>query len=148
MSESQRLSHEPTHGNKEKENNTLETATTDIRSDVPQDDRYLHGTRLIIVHSSILLSVFLVALDQSIVSAAVPRIASQFNALEQVTWIVAAYFRMYHPIHGPCLLTSLLVTQAGLLLFFGRVLKIISAKSVFLLASISPHLLSAIQFSS
>ena len=57
------------------------------------EDRHLHGSRLITVHIGLLLSVFLVALDQSIVATAIPRIASQFHALEQVTWIVSAYFR-------------------------------------------------------
>jgi hypothetical protein len=51
-------------------------------------------------------SVLLVALDQSIVSTALPRISSEFNALEELTWIVSTYF----------------LTQAGLMLFFGQVL--------------------------
>lgn len=49
---------------------------------------------------------FLVQIDQSIVSTAVPRIASQFNALEQVTWIGSSYF----------------LTQAGLILTYGTLL--------------------------
>lgn len=53
-----------------------------------------------------LSSVFLVALDQSIVSTALPKLSSEFQALEQLTWIVSTYF----------------LTQAGLMLFFGQVL--------------------------
>jgi hypothetical protein len=67
--------------------------TTEVHHSSVHEDRHLHGTRLITVHIGILLSVFLVALDQSIVATAIPRIASRFNALEQVTWIVSAYFR-------------------------------------------------------
>lgn len=48
-------------------------------------------------------SIFLVALDQTIVATAIPRIASQFNALEQVTWIASAYF----------------LTQSSFILFYG-----------------------------
>jgi MFS family permease len=43
--------------------------------------------------SGFLLSVLLIALDQTIVATALPRIASDFDALDQLTWIVSAYFR-------------------------------------------------------
>lgn len=39
-----------------------------------------------------LLSVFLIALDQTILAPALPVIASKFNALEQIAWIASAYF--------------------------------------------------------
>jgi len=55
-------------------------------------------------NSGFLLSVLLIALDQTIVATALPRIASDFDALDQLTWIVSAYFRKsldyshsYHP---------------------------------------------------
>lgn len=77
---------------------------------------YLSGRSLWLVHTGVLLSVLLVALDQSIVSTALPRISSEFNALEELTWIVSTYF----------------LTQAGLMLFFGQVLTIVSSKWVFI----------------
>lgn len=82
---------------------------------------YLSGKRLWLVHTGVLLcvdsalkhqylhscrSVFLVALDQSIVATALPKISSQFQALDQLTWIVTSFY----------------LTQAGLMLFFGQVL--------------------------
>lgn len=82
-----------------------------------EEHQYLTGARLWLVHTGILLSVFLVALDQSIVSTALPKLSSEFQALEQLTWIVSTYF----------------LTQAGLMLFFGQVLTIVSSKWVFLI---------------
>lgn len=51
-------------------------------------------------------TVLLVALDESIVSTALPRLSSEFQALGQLTWVVSAF----------------ILAQAGLLLFFGQVL--------------------------
>lgn len=47
---------------------------------------------------------FLVSLDQTILATAIPKIASQFDALEQITWIASAYF----------------LTQCGLVLTYGK----------------------------
>ncbi|KAG8824381.1 hypothetical protein FRC19_001897 [Serendipita sp. 401] len=85
---------------------------------VERKDRYLHGKQLVFVHIGLLTVVFLAALDQSIVSTAIPRISSEFNALKRISWIVSAFF----------------LTQAGLLLFWGRVLRIVSTKYVYLIA--------------
>ncbi|KAF8315117.1 ABC transporter [Clavulina sp. PMI_390] len=63
-------------------------------------------------------SVLLIALDQSIVATALPRIVSQFNALDQVAWVASGYF----------------LTQAGLILFSGAVISITPTKPVFLVA--------------
>ncbi|KAF8319133.1 ABC transporter [Clavulina sp. PMI_390] len=98
------------------------TPTTDIEktADKPPADetRWLSGRKLLIVHSAMLLSVLLIAVDQSIVATALPRIVSQFNALDQVAWVATAYF----------------LTQAGFILFFGAVLSIAPTKFVFLVA--------------
>lgn len=62
--------------------------------------------------------IFLVALDQTIVATAIPRIASQFNALDQVTWIASAYF----------------LTQAGFMLTYGQALRVATTKWIYLFA--------------
>ena len=69
-------------------------------------------------NSGFLLSVLLIALDQTIVATALPRIASDFGALDQLTWIVSAYF----------------LTQAGLMLTFGQFLTIAKTKYLYLVA--------------
>jgi hypothetical protein len=40
--------------------------------------------------SALLSSIFLVALDQTIVATALPKIVSEFNGLSQVTWVASA----------------------------------------------------------
>ncbi|PVF92610.1 ABC transporter [Serendipita vermifera] len=76
----------------------------------------LSGKRLAVVWSAFLLSVLLVALDNTIVSTALPKLASAFNALDELTWIVSAY----------------LLTQAGFILIYGQLLTILPTKWVYL----------------
>lgn len=76
----------------------------------------LTGRKLVLAHLGFLLAMFCTSLDQTIVATALPKLASQFNALDQLTWVVTAYF----------------LTQAGLMLFFGQVLTIAKAKWVYL----------------
>jgi EmrB/QacA subfamily drug resistance transporter len=86
-----------------------------------QDDdesRYVTGRKLVAVFTGMLLSVLLIALDQTIVATAIPRIASQFDALTQVTWIASGYF----------------LTQAGFMLTYGQILTIAPTKWVYLVA--------------
>ena len=44
-----------------------------------------------VVMSALMLTLFLAALDQTIVSTALPKIASDFDALHELSWIVTAY---------------------------------------------------------
>ncbi|KAF8309584.1 ABC transporter [Clavulina sp. PMI_390] len=85
---------------------------------VEGSERWLTGSRLLIVHSAMLLSILLVAIDQSIVATALPHIISQFNALSNISWVASAYF----------------LTQAGFILFYGGVLSIFPTKWVFMFA--------------
>jgi hypothetical protein len=78
-------------------NSSVEDAQTVRNGDSPDDlpsshDTFLHGRQLVLVHAGLLMTTFLVALDQSIVSTALPRIASEFNQLERISWVVSAYF--------------------------------------------------------
>ena len=59
-------------------------------SEIPNptaDTGVLHGWRLATVFAMMMLSLFLFALDQSIVSTAVPVIASAFDAFDEVSWV-------------------------------------------------------------
>ncbi|RUP04397.1 major facilitator superfamily domain-containing protein [Jimgerdemannia flammicorona] len=63
----------------------------------------LTGLRLALVFLGICLSVFLSALDQTIVSTALPRIASDFNALDQIGWVGTGYMltsTAFQPLYG------------------------------------------------
>ncbi|KAI4242031.1 MAG: hypothetical protein L6R40_004258 [Gallowayella cf. fulva] len=52
---------------------------------------YLQGWRLAIVMLALLLSMFLVALDMTIVATAIPRITDEFHSLDQVGWYASAF---------------------------------------------------------
>ncbi|KAL4736631.1 major facilitator superfamily domain-containing protein [Aspergillus similis] len=64
------------------------------------------------------LSVFLVALDQTIIGVAIPEITNQFKSIEDIAWYGSAYF----------------LTSTALQPSFGRLYKIFSAKWAFLCA--------------
>lgn len=66
--------------------------------------------------TSMLLALLLIALDQTILSTALPRIASDFNAFSQQGWIAASF----------------VLTQTAFILFFSQVLRVFPAKYVLL----------------
>ncbi|KAG8888314.1 hypothetical protein FRB98_007972 [Tulasnella sp. 332] len=65
-----------------------------------------------------LLSLFLVGLDQTIVATAIPKLVSDFGALEQVPWVASAY----------------LLPQPGMMLTYGQLLTVACIKWVFFTA--------------
>ncbi|KAG8806151.1 hypothetical protein FRC19_007441, partial [Serendipita sp. 401] len=62
------------------------------KDEVVDESMLLTGKKLALAHTGFLLAMFCVALDQTIVATALPKLASQFNALDQLTWVVSAYF--------------------------------------------------------
>ena len=63
---------------------------------------------------SILLSILLIALDQTILATALPRIASDFNSFDKQGWVSSAF----------------ILTQTAFILWFGQFLRIYPAKWV------------------
>ena len=55
------------------------------------DHEYPSGFRLTIILLSLFLGTFLVAIDTTIVSVAIPKISTQFQALQDVGWYGSAY---------------------------------------------------------
>ncbi|KAL8667149.1 MAG: hypothetical protein Q9168_007327 [Polycauliona sp. 1 TL-2023] len=53
---------------------------------------YPKGIRLVGILFALIMSVFLVALDMTIVATAIPRITDQFHSLDQVGWYGSAFF--------------------------------------------------------
>ncbi|KAF8715608.1 MFS general substrate transporter, partial [Rhizoctonia solani] len=87
---------------------------TETKIEVPEgtsNPGYLRGAKLYIVVACILVTFLLVAL-----ATAIPRITSDFHALDEVTWIASVYFIM----------------QASFMLVFGQLTSVISGKLVFL----------------
>ncbi|KAG8904816.1 hypothetical protein FRB99_001122 [Tulasnella sp. 403] len=80
------------------------------------ETHYVTGLPLVLIFVGMMFSIFLVTLDNTILATAIPKIASQFNALEQVTWLASAYF----------------LTQCGLMLMYGQLLARLTTKWVYL----------------
>lgn len=79
---------------------------------------YPANVRLAIILVSLFLGTFLVAIDTTIVSVAIPKISSQFHALDDVGWYGSAY-----------LVTTTAFQPAG-----GTMYKLFNAKWVYLIA--------------
>ncbi|KIW02704.1 uncharacterized protein PV09_06142 [Verruconis gallopava] len=56
---------------------------------------YPTGFQFFTVIAALLLNVFLVALDQTIVATAIPKITDEFKGLDQVGWYASAYFMTF-----------------------------------------------------
>ncbi|KAJ7111784.1 ABC transporter [Mycena epipterygia] len=80
----------------------------------PEPSTILTGKKLMIVFTAMLLTTSLTALDQTILSTALPRIASDFNAFSLQGWVSSSY----------------ILAQTVFLLFYGQVLRIFPAKWV------------------
>ncbi|GAA5916994.1 hypothetical protein JCM8208_003424 [Rhodotorula glutinis] len=93
-------------------------ADSRTQAQVERDSKYLTGSKLALVFTGMLLSVFLIALDQTILAPAIPVIASKFDALDQIGWIVSAYF----------------LTQTAFLLLYGQILTLADRKWTYLAA--------------
>ncbi|KAF2815514.1 MFS general substrate transporter [Mytilinidion resinicola] len=62
--------------------------------DAPTSE-YPHGTRLAIIVLSLMLSTFLIALDNTIIATAIPKITDEFHGLDKVAWYGSAYFMTF-----------------------------------------------------
>ncbi|RYP21060.1 hypothetical protein DL765_002467 [Monosporascus sp. GIB2] len=78
------------------------------------DSHLLTGKKLSVAFAAMLLALLLIALDQTILSTALPRIASDFNAFSQQGWVAASF----------------VLTQTAFILFFSQVLRVYPAKYV------------------
>ncbi|KAJ7117255.1 transporter [Mycena crocata] len=100
---------------------SIHSATKDNEKvSAPPASTILTGRKLAIVFVAmrVLLSLLLIALDQTILSTALPRIASDFNSFSLQGWVA----------------TSFVLAQTVFLLFYGQVLRIFPAKWVLLSA--------------
>nr|GAT55040.1 major facilitator superfamily transporter [Mycena chlorophos] len=79
---------------------------------------YPEGLKLTLITIALCLAVFLVALDNTIIATAIPKITAQFDSLDDVGWYGSAY----------------LLTTAAFQLLFGRFYSFLSMKWVFITA--------------
>lgn len=80
----------------EKENNNkgdLEKETgKDSTTDQEADPEYPGVFKAVLIVVSLFITVFLVALDQTIIGTAIPKITDQFHSVQDVGWYGSAYF--------------------------------------------------------
>ncbi|KAL2844118.1 major facilitator superfamily-domain-containing protein [Aspergillus pseudoustus] len=72
-----------------------ETEVAKNETDTPVPDEYPHGVRLVVLVVSLMLGMFLVALDNTILGTAIPKITDEFHDLNKVSWYGAAYFMTF-----------------------------------------------------
>ncbi|KAM7194175.1 azole resistance protein 1 [Naviculisporaceae sp. PSN 640] len=101
-----------------KEKPQAETATTTPGADRATSSGYPQGISLALIIISLSISVFLCALDETIIVTAIPKITDDFQNLQDVGWYGSAYF----------------MTFATLQLNFGKVYTIYPIKAVFLVS--------------
>ena len=103
-----------------KENAALTTEHPLVRqqpAEEPHHD-YPQGLKLITIIVGLCLSVFLVALDNTIIATAIPKITDAFNAVDDIGWYGSAYF----------------LTTCAFQLFYGKLYTHFSIKFIFLFA--------------
>ncbi|KAJ7082359.1 ABC transporter [Mycena belliarum] len=86
----------------------------------PEPSTILTGRKLAVVFVAMLLSLLLIALDQTILSTALPRIASDFNSFTLQGWVASSF----------------VLAQTVFILFYGQILRIYPAKWVLISAII------------
>ncbi|KAI9841230.1 MAG: MFS sugar transporter [Thelocarpon superellum] len=97
---------------------TVAEAAREEREEFEDESRYPQGITLGLITLALCLSVFLVALDQTIIATAIPRITDQFKSLDDVGWYGSSY----------------LLTTAAFQLLFGKFYTFFSIKWVYLAA--------------
>ncbi|ESZ92470.1 hypothetical protein SBOR_7133 [Sclerotinia borealis F-4128] len=93
-------------------------AATELPASVSSEPQYPEGLKLITIILALCFAVFLVALDQTIISTAIPKMTDHFQSTGDIGWYGSSY----------------LLTKAALQPTFGRIYSIFSIKYTFLAA--------------
>ncbi|KAF3017953.1 hypothetical protein E8E15_004372 [Penicillium rubens] len=98
---------------------TPEEKKEDDGAETPKDEEeYPNAWRLTLISIALCLCVFCVALDNTIIATAIPKITDQFNSLEDVGWYGSSY----------------LLTTCAVSLTFGKLYTFYSIKWIYLIA--------------
>ncbi|RSL61000.1 hypothetical protein CEP54_006415 [Fusarium duplospermum] len=93
-------------------------SSSSVTDQTAQETGNLDGWKLALVITGLCLAVFCMALDNTIIATAIPRITDEFRALDDLGWYGSAY----------------LLTTCSFQLFFGKLYSFYSVKWVFLIA--------------
>ncbi|KAJ6016087.1 hypothetical protein N7540_010678 [Penicillium herquei] len=102
----------------DKEASKEEGDDQDPNADTDKDIEYPSPFRLVLITIALCLCVFCVALDNTIIATAIPKITDQFNSLNDVGWYGSAY----------------LLTTCSVTLMFGKLYTFYSIKWIYLVA--------------
>ncbi|KAK8080855.1 hypothetical protein PG997_008673 [Apiospora hydei] len=84
------------NGEKALEDGNANTTSPPLKpADDASSDGFPHGLRLWLIVCAVLLSVFLMSIDQTIVGTAIPKITEEFRGLDKVSWYGSAYFMTF-----------------------------------------------------
>ncbi|KAI1943909.1 hypothetical protein LOZ66_000496 [Ophidiomyces ophidiicola] len=107
------------NGTKHTDNSQHETnLELDTTCQNAEEENYPHGMKLAVIVGSLVASVFLVALDETIITTAIPKITDDFHSINDIGWYGSAYF----------------MTFAAFQLIFGKLFSFYSIKYVFLIS--------------
>ncbi|KND91555.1 Pantothenate synthetase [Tolypocladium ophioglossoides CBS 100239] len=109
---------------------------TKEQSDELSEDEYPSGIKMVFIVVALVLSVFLLSLDMTIVATAIPKITDEFKGLDKVGWYGAAFFMTVGSMQSTCtsLLIPLLVEPLLTFDHGGKVYKYFPLKTSFLIA--------------
>lgn len=129
----------------EKPDTTNTDDATALEKTTSQIENYPHGLKLAGILLSVYLSVFLVALDRTIIATALPKITDKFNSFGDVGWVCISPSSFYHmdqiQLCNEILTMSptsqqynagFLLPATALQLFFGRMYTFYSPKWIFI----------------
>ncbi|KAH7121300.1 major facilitator superfamily domain-containing protein [Dendryphion nanum] len=128
-------------------------AQSDAPCEVVHEKKYPKGIRFILLTLALMLAIFIMALDTSIISTAIPSITSEFHSLDDIGWYTSAYLlplMSLQPMFGkiytfftikPLLIASMLVFECGSIIcaiapssyvfIIGRVVAGVGAASIY-----------------
>jgi EmrB/QacA subfamily drug resistance transporter len=98
------------------DNNMGSTFDNDMAGTGPPAQVYPSKAKTVVIMFSLYISIFLVALDRTIIGPAIPAITNDFNSIDDIGWYGSSY----------------MLTAAGFILLYGRVYTFFSTKIVFL----------------
>ena len=66
-------------------------STVDTTQDDLADSKYPRGVRLVLITVGLILSIFIAALDSTIIATAIPSITTQFGGISDIAWYGSSY---------------------------------------------------------
>ncbi|KAJ5769666.1 hypothetical protein N7520_004225 [Penicillium odoratum] len=108
----------PPHDSEQEASNPDEKSENDSPEKDTAEIEYPSAWRLVLITIALCLCVFCVALDNTIIATAIPKITDQFNSLDDVGWYGSAY----------------LLTTCSVTLLFGKLYTFYPIKWIYLIA--------------